>query len=128
MRRRHRDDDDFRREIESHIALETDRLVAEGIDPAAARKAAIRKFGNVTRAQETFYESQRILWLEDLRRDSLYALKAFRRSPGFTAVAVLTLRWGCSSAGSSSFCSQQRTPISGLSGPWWRAGFSAMAR
>jgi predicted permease len=86
-----RSDDDFRREIEAHIDLEADQLIAEGLDPEAARAAAKRRFGSVTRVHETFYESQRVVWLDDLRRDSRYALNAFRRTPGFTVVAVLTL-------------------------------------
>ena len=46
-----RPDEDFRQEIEAHIALETDRLIEEGMTPAAAREAARRRFGNAARAQ-----------------------------------------------------------------------------
>ena len=89
-----RSDDDFRREIEAHIAIETDRLIAEGSSPADARRAAARRFGNVTSTQERFYESRRVMWLEELRQDVRYACCALRRSRGFAAVAVLTLALG----------------------------------
>jgi predicted permease len=89
-----RTDDDFRREIEAHLAIETDRLIAEGSSPDEAKQAAARKFGNVTTARERFYESRRIVWLEQLRQDVRYALRTFRRSPVFAAAAILTLGLG----------------------------------
>jgi hypothetical protein len=59
-----------------------------------AHDAALRAFGNVTRAQERFYESRRMMWLDDLKRDVRFAIRALFRSRGFTAVAVLTLAVG----------------------------------
>jgi len=52
MTKKRRSNEDFQAEIESHIAHETDRLIAEGKPPADARAAARRAFGNVTRARE----------------------------------------------------------------------------
>ena len=42
-----RNDQDFSHEIEAHIALEMDRLVAEGVNPEEARAKALRAFGNM---------------------------------------------------------------------------------
>src|SRR5688500_10137626 len=89
-----RTDDDFRAEVEAHMALETERLIAEGLSPAEAAHAAARRFGNRTSAQERFYESRRILWLDELRQDVRYAWRALLRSPGFASVAILTLVLG----------------------------------
>jgi putative ABC transport system permease protein len=91
---RRRADDDFAREIEAHVALETDRLIAEGMSAEEARHAARRRFGNATHVRERFYESRRLGWLADLRTDVRHAWRALRRAPGFAAVAVATLSLG----------------------------------
>ena len=88
MFRRHRRASDFSEEIEAHIALEADRLTAEGMSPAEARLSARRRFGNVTAAQERFYESHRAIWLDQLLQDLRGASRILTRSPGLSATAV----------------------------------------
>jgi putative ABC transport system permease protein len=97
-RRRRRADADYRSEIESHIELEIAELVAEGLSPADAAVAARRRFGNVTRAAERYYESGRLLWLDHLRQDVRSALSAAGRAPVASAVAILSLAGGIGSA------------------------------
>ena len=89
-----RGDDDFAREIEAHLAIEVDRLVAEGHSPATAHALARKRFGNVTSARERFHESSRLVWLEDFRKDVALALRSLRRNPGFATAAILTLALG----------------------------------
>ena len=91
---RRRSHDDFSREIQAHLELETDRLIAEGRSPEDARDAARRSFGNVVAAKERFYESSRWVWLEQLVQDLRYAVRSLRRSPSFLATTVLTLAVG----------------------------------
>ncbi len=92
--RRRRTDDDFAREVEAHLQLETDRLIDEGLAAAAARSEAHRRFGNVTAHRERFYESGRVRWLDCLWRDFRYGARMLRKRPAFTAVVVLTLGLG----------------------------------
>jgi putative ABC transport system permease protein len=86
--------DDFASEIEAHLALETDRLIAEGMPPVEARLAARRRFGNVTAVKERRYESHRILWWDGLRQDLRAAARSIARYPVSALVAVISLAAG----------------------------------
>jgi predicted permease len=114
---RKRKQSDFAAEIRAHLELETERLKEEGLNDKEARGAARRAFGNVTQAQERFYEAGRWLGWDCLVQDLRYGVRMLAKNPGFTAVAALTLALGI--AGNSTIFSWINStilnPIPGVS-------------
>lgn len=94
MKRTHRSDDDFRAEVEAHLQLEIDQLIEEGVEPKEAEMLARRRFGNVTRSRERFYENSRWMWIEHIVRSANYALKQMRSAPVSTAAILMSLALG----------------------------------
>jgi predicted permease len=92
--RRRRTQEDFAKELRAHLALEIDRLRSEGLNGEEAHAMARRSLGNLTKAEERFYESRHWMWLDRLRQDMRFGIRQLRRNSGFTAVAVVTLGLG----------------------------------
>ena len=94
MKFRRRTDRDFEEELKAHLELEADRRRAEGVPEEEARRLARRDFGSATAARERFYESRHSIFMDEIVRDTRYALRTLARSPGYAAAAILTLALG----------------------------------
>ena len=62
--------------------------------PAEATYAARRAIGGVAHAADLHRDARSFTWLDDLQRDVRHAMRMLIRTPGFTAVALLTLALG----------------------------------
>jgi hypothetical protein len=87
-------EDELAAEIESHLEMQVEDLVRQGITPEEARYIALRKFGGVDQVKETYRDGRTLPWIETFFRDLRYGLRMLRRSPGMTAVAILSLALG----------------------------------
>ena len=90
--RRERAEEYLAREVAAHLALLEDEYRRRGMTEAEARVAARRALG--PQAQDLHRDARSFVWLDDLRRDLSHAARSLRRTPGFTAVAILTLTLG----------------------------------
>jgi hypothetical protein len=81
-------------ELEAHLQMAIAERVADGEEPAQARAAALRELGNLPLIEDVTREGWGWIWLENLLRDTRYALRQLRRAPAFTATALLTLAFG----------------------------------
>src|SRR5260370_30918342 len=84
-------DERWREEIEEHIALKAEENLRAGLSSVEERRQAMLKFGGVEGMKQDYRAERGLLFIENLVRDVRFAVRMLRKSPGFTAVAIVTL-------------------------------------
>jgi hypothetical protein len=84
-------DREMEEELRLHVEMRTRKNIESGLSPEEARYAALRSFGGMEQVKEVCRDLRGIGWMEAFYKNLRYGIRTLRRTPGFTAIALVTL-------------------------------------
>ncbi len=81
-------------ELRSHLGYEVEAGVERGLSSEEALKAAMRRLDGIEQRKEECRDTWRVGFVDSVGKDVRYALRALRKSPAFSLVAIASLSLG----------------------------------